>query len=183
MYFVIIILKASNFQMCHKNGLTPLSEYDKHFVSHPFAPKFSQDVCSKQLLMDHLQANGLQLTSILGDGNCFFSAIAENIKHSPDQWKPVLNTIASDETNLSTTLRKAMVEELLGPKRPEYEAFLSPLVLNYELAVKCFLDQSIFNSPIGNAMPLAMARAIQCLIVIFYFRYLTATSIYFSCQH
>ena len=118
--------------------------------------------------MDHLQANGLQLTSILGDGNCFFSAIAENIKHSPDQWKPVLNTIVSDETNLSTVLRKAMVEELLGPKRPEYEAFLSPLVPNYELAVKCFLDQSFFNSPIGNAMPLAMARAIQCSIVIFY---------------
>ena len=97
--------------------------------------------------MDHLQANGLELTSILRDGNCFFSAIAENIKHSPDQWKPVLDTIVSDKTNLSTALRKAMVKELLGPKCPEYEAFLSPLVPNYELAVKCFLDQSLFQQP------------------------------------
>ena len=61
-----------------------------------------------------------------------------------------------------------MVEELLGPKRPEYEAFLSSLVPNYEQTVKCFLDPSFFNSPIGNAMPLAMARALQCSIVIFF---------------
>ena len=155
-------------------GSVPLSNYVKCFVSYSAStPEFSQDsVCSEQSLIDHLNKNGLHFTSILGDGNCFFSAVAKNIRHSPDQWKPVLTKLKIDELtaefDLTIAMRKAMVDELLGHQRLEYENFLGSLVPNYEQAVKHFLNPTFFDSPIGNAMPLALARAIQCSIVIFH---------------
>ena len=144
-------------------GLVPLTKAVKHFVSYESSSCFSGKVCLNPVLVETLQANGLQFTPIPGDGDCFFQAIAANIRQCPDHWQLALNN-NNIETDLPTALRRIMV---LRQRRQEYEDFLSPLVSNYEESVKSFLDPSFFNSPIGNAMPLAIARALQCSIVIF----------------
>ena len=148
-------------------GSTGYLQVVKQFVLYESSSCFSGEVCLNPELVETLQANGLQFTPIPGDGDCFFKAIAANIRQCPEHWQLALNNIGINETDLPTALRQIMVDELLGHRRQEYEDFLSPLVSNYEESVKSFLDPSFFNSPIGNAMPLALARALQCSIVIF----------------
>ena len=69
--------------------------------------------------------------------------------------------------SLSMALRKTFLDELLGPRYVEYEKFLTPLVHDYQMEARRFLQPTFYDSPIGNAMPFAVATALQCSIVIF----------------
>lgn len=64
-------------------------------------------------------------------------------------------------------LRVVFVEEILGERRVQYEEFLGPIVEDFERDANKFLMENFYDSPIGNAMPLALATALKCSIVIF----------------
>ena len=74
----------------------------------------------------------------------------------------------SNITVLVLELRRLMVNELLT-NRHLYDGFFEDSFEqeNYEQEVKKFLNQSYYDSNIGNAMPLAMARALSLPIVIY----------------
>ena len=114
----------------------------------------------------------LKCIPIEGDGNCFFRAIAVTIVSTSSDWHTCLNKIqySNGDLNiepLNQKLRKVFTEEILGENHQEYEQFLEPFVQNYEEEVHQFTTSGFYDSPIGNAMPLALATALQCSIVTF----------------
>lgn len=167
--FTISFQKLQILRSISAMGLEMLTHNVKNFTSYEHRQSLEKSPGLTSMVVDQLQPNGLKLYSILGDGNCFFSAIAQNIRNDPDRWHSALSNLGISDINidLPAVLRQTFVNELLGSRRQEYVEFLEPLVVNYEESVKCFLHDSFYDSPIGNAMPLAIATALQCSIVIF----------------
>ena len=156
-------------------GLVKLGELVKHFASNSGLEQgCSADVSSESQLSQTLQSNGLIFTPIIGDGNCFFSAIAKNVATQSKEWHLILSNMGISNgieteniSNLAMKLRQLFVTEMLGCRRAEYEPFIDPLVDDYETEVNKFLQPNFHISPVGNAMPLAIANSLQCSIVIF----------------
>lgn len=105
------------------------------------------------------------------DGNCFFNSMAINIKNKPDKWQHLGISLNKENSIISRYLRLVLVCELLGVRRPLYEEFFAPENLaleNYEEEVKKFLTLTFFDSLIGDFMPGALAKALNCSIVIYF---------------
>lgn len=58
-------------------GLVLLTKAIKHFASYESSSRFSGEVCLNPVLVETLQANGLQFTPIPGDGDCFFKQLLQ----------------------------------------------------------------------------------------------------------
>ena len=91
-------------------------------------------------------------------------SMAINIKNTPDTWQNLGKALVKNkESIISRYLRGVLVRELLGVRRQLYE-YHAPE--NYEEEVKKFLSPTFFDSPIGDFMPAALAKALDCSIVI-----------------
>ena len=117
---------------------------------------------------------GFSRVAVPGDGNCFFTSLSLSIltqlstlsEHSHS--KGVKFQMDTNITNLVLELRRLMVNELLV-NRHLYDGFFEDTFEqdNYEQEVNKFLSMSYYDSNVGNAIPLAMARALSLKIVIF----------------
>lgn len=111
---------------------------------------------------DNLSKYGLTVSPTIANGNCFFQAVAMNIKSRPDRWIE-LGTI--DLESLSFKLREIFVQEVIGDNRPLYEEFI-PSINDYTTEVYKFLQNGFFDSAFGDLMPLAIATALKASIII-----------------
>ena len=114
---------------------------------------------------DLLQRN---VVEVKRDGNCFFNSMAINIKNKPDKWHLGIS-LNKENSIISRYLRQVLVKELLGASRQLYEDHAPEIAPeNYEEEVNKFLTLTFFDSPIGDLMPGALAKALNCSIVIYY---------------
>lgn len=115
---------------------------------------------------------GLRLQVVCGDGNCFFTSIAHNMLSNCKMWEYCLINLVGVPgaklglEELSHKLREVYVRELLGDRRVQYEAFVAHTDLDYEEEANRFKESKYFNSDLGDTMPLALATALQCPVVI-----------------
>ena len=56
-------------------------------------------------------------------------------------------------------LRQVFVQEILGERRPEYEAFVSHTNLDYVKEASKFQESGYFDSELGNLMPLVLSTS------------------------
>ena len=152
-------------------GLTRLEKSSMKFAPfHSLGCSGSRDSHLREKLFDF----GLYLQVVSGDGNCFFTSIAHNMLSNCKLWEYCLTTLAgvgeAEVTleELSHKLREVYVRELLGERRVQYEAFVAHTDLDYEEEAKRFKESNYFNSDLGDTMPLALATALQCAILIFH---------------
>ena len=101
------------------------------------------------------------------NGNCFFHSVATNINSNPDAWSylSILDKDASSMIDLTSKLRHLFVQEILECHRAMYEHFVQP-VSDYKTEAEKFLRDGFYNSSLGDLMPVAMATALQTIIVI-----------------
>lgn len=93
----------------HKTNVSRLNDYIhvfKEFTTHNLKRGDSTFVNHH----DNLSRYGLTVSSTIPNGNCFFQAVAMNIKSRPDRWTE-LGTTALEP--LSLKLREMFVKELL----------------------------------------------------------------------
>ena len=109
------------------------------------------------------------LEPVFGDGNCFFTAVALNLIHDLEKNKNIMDKlgIGHDQpiTALVNKLRRVLVDEWLGPNREEYGVVCDHHTYDAEAAK--FLNNGYYASVLGDTMPLAMANALTCNIIIF----------------
>ena len=120
----------------------------------------------KERLLTILKSWNFVLEPVPADGNCFFTAVALNMLHeNSNVLEDILGVKEQSMVVLIEKLRQSLVKEFLGPNRNEYEnAYLRQ---NYEEEAAKFLEDGFYDSQLGDAMPLAMANALKCNIVIF----------------
>ena len=111
---------------------------------------------------ENLNKYGLTVLSTTPNGNCFFQAVAINIKANANRWTE-LGTM--DAEPLSYKLRQIFVEEVTGDNRPSYEEFI-PSAIDYTTEVQKFLESGFYDHALGDLMPLAIATALKAYIVI-----------------
>lgn len=123
----------------------------------------------KQRLHSILESWNFILEPVPADGNCFFTAVALNLLHDYEGNKKVLEEILEIEGHsvimLVNNLRKALVQEWLGPNRGDYERVFGRKT--FETEATKFLNDGFYDSVLGDAMPFSMANALKCNIVIF----------------
>ena len=145
----------------HKTNVARLNDYIhafKEFTTHNLNKGDSTFVNHH----DNLSRYGLTVSSAIPNGNCFFQAVAMNIKSRPDRWTE-LGTTALEP--LSLKLREMFVKEITGENRPLYEEFI-PLLNDYMTEAYKFLQNGFFDNAFGDLMPLAMATALKASIII-----------------
>ena len=143
-------------------GLTRLEKSSLKFAPfHSLGCLGSPDSRLREKLFDF----GLCLQVVSGDGNCFFTSIAHNMLSNCKLLEYYLTTLVGIEEaevileELSHKLREVYVRELLGKHRVQYEAFFAHTDLD---------ESNYFNSELGDTMPLVLATALQCPILIFH---------------
>ena len=123
----------------------------------------------KRTLNSILASWNFVLEPVFGDGNCFFVSVALNLVNDPEANKNIMEEVGIDLdqpiTALVCKLRKILVNEWLGPKRREYDVVCDSE--EYEAEAVKFLHDGYYDSVIGDTMPLAMANALKCNIVLF----------------
>ena len=160
-YKVMKLLEAMGLTRLQKSAI----KFEQFHVTQDIT---STDSNLRQTLFDY----GLRLQAVNGDGNCFFTSIACNMLSNLSVWNQCLtlagttNEVTIEE--LSGGLRYVYVEELLGERRAQYEAFIAHTTLDFEKEAKRFQIDKFFDSELGNTMPLALATALQFTIVIFH---------------
>ena len=96
----------------------------------------------------------------------------ERLAGGNSEWHTSLQRLGESEGDtslepLTEKLRQIFFQELLGENRQEYQEFLAPFVHDYEKEMHHFTNTGFYDSPIGNAMPLALATTLHCSITIF----------------
>ena len=123
----------------------------------------------QQRLQNILASWNFILEPVFGDGNCFFTAVALNLIHDLEKNKNIMDKlcIGHDQPIMSLVnkLRRLLVDEWLGPNRGEYSVVCDQTTYDAE-AIK-FLNNGYYASVLGDTMPLAMANALKCNIVVF----------------
>ena len=114
-----------------------------------------------------LQSWNFILEPVIADGNCFFTSVMLNLIHSHKNI--IENTLGFQDLNHSVhdyihKLRCMLVNELLGSNKEQYNVLGEE---SYESEAEKFLNDGHFASSLGDAMPLAIANALNCCIVIF----------------
>ena len=149
-------------------GLCRLTDYVCSFVPYQLGPFATPASCN---LSDKLSDYGLKVAPAPPDGNCFFNAVAINIMADLTNWSECLTAAGIVNHNLtvqtlSGMLRQAFVTELLSERCSTYEAFTDN-DLDITAEMQKFKQDHFFDNELGNTMPLALATALQCFIVIF----------------
>ena len=140
----------------------------------PFKPNFSRGednsdiVYHKSRLRDTLKSWNFILEPVCPNGNCFFTSIALNLIHNGKENDNILKRIGikTDEpiTLLVQKLREMLVKEWLGPNRADYCIWDAD---EFDSEANKFLQDGYYFSLLGDAMPLALANALNTNIVIF----------------
>ena len=92
---------------------------------------------SDALVEEQLFQYGVTISPSSRDGDCSFHSIAENIL----AWKQRLKRIGIltyTQENLSTQLREALVNEVIGERWQQYQGFTTDVISNYEAEAKKF---------------------------------------------
>ena len=124
---------------------------------------------SNSILQGRLQELGLEEVMIMGDGNCFFTAVAFHLLNlmSTQESTSVLmrSRIANiglqqamDMQQIADHLRGLVVEEW-RERADEYASFL-PENVNYLAEVSKFENPGFFNSALGDHMPKAISNVL-----------------------
>jgi hypothetical protein len=154
-------------------GLSNLQNRTMHFTAYEPAVIYDCSDCDINILKDKLSTYGLTLVLAPPDGDCFFSAVAMNLLSDLTAWKHSFNLVGIEHHEGLTVeavtgkLPQVFVQEILGERRPEYEAFVSHTNLDYEKEASKFQERGYFDSELGNLMPLALSTALQLSSVIF----------------
>ena len=168
--FIRSLQKHHIMKILQAMGLTRMQKSSTQFEPfHSTSYTGSPDSNLREKLFDF----GLSLQAVQGDGNCFFTSVSVNMLSNCELWKHCLTLAGADCTkvtleDLSHKLRQAFVRELLGERRIHYEAFVAHTNFDYEEEAERFKDDKYFNSELGNTMPLTLATALQCTIIIFH---------------
>lgn len=131
-------------------------------------------------------AKGFNIIPIQGDGDCFFSAVAVQIrrlvlenkmsKYLTDHLHSIRinheTLVALDSEAITGMLRALIVEEWKGPFMEDYQKFFTSSI-DIQREASEFLRSGHFSSSLGDAMPLAMANVLQVPIFILTPHYLT----------
>ena len=124
---------------------------------------------SNSILQGRLQELGLEEVIIMGDGNCFFTAVAFHLSNlmsthestSVGMRSRIANIGLQQAMNMQQIadhLRGLVVEEW-GERPNEYASFLQENV-NYLAEVSKFENPGFFNSPLGDHMPKAISNVL-----------------------
>ena len=157
-----------------KMKLTQLTHIVKHFQEFQTSKVSSIDEVNDTHLLNRLSEYGLTFSPTIPDGNCFFQAVSMNIMSDLDKWKDRLATfdIFSNQTmdleTLSMMFRSVFVQEVTGDHRYMYESFVPQNGLEFDFVreANTFLENGVYNTSIGDLMPLAIATALQASLVI-----------------
>ena len=170
--FVQSLNKYKIMKFLRTMGLARLQKCTFDFIEfRPYTASNSSRICEDNL-REMLYNYGLRIQPAVPDGNCFFASIALNILSDSQVWNHCLrlagvtsHQISVDD--LSLKLRQSFVNELLGERQSQYEAFVAHANLEYEVEANRFRENKFFDSELGNTMPLALATALQFPIIIF----------------
>ena len=124
---------------------------------------------SNSILQGRLQELGLEEVIIMGDGNCFFTAVAfhlSNLMSTQESTSVLMRSRianiglqqAMNMQQIADHLRGLVVEEW-GERPNEYASFLQENV-NYLAEVSKFENPGFFNSPLGDHMPKAISNVL-----------------------
>ena len=124
---------------------------------------------SNLILQGRLQELGLEEVIIMGDGNCFFTAVAfhlSNLMSTHESTSVLMRSRianiglqqAMNMQQIADHLRGLVVEEW-GERPNEYASFLQENV-NYLAEVSKFENPGFFNSPLGDHMPKAISNVL-----------------------
>ena len=124
---------------------------------------------SNSILQGRLQELGLEEVMIMGDGNCFFTAVAFHLLNLMSTHASTSVLMRSRIANIGLQqamnmqqiadhLRGLVVEEW-GERPNEYASFLQENV-NYLAEVSKFENPGFFNSPLGDHMPKAISNVL-----------------------
>ena len=124
---------------------------------------------SNSILQGRLQELGLEEVIIMGDGNCFFTAVAfhlSNLMSTHESTSVLMRSRianiglqqAMNMQQIADHLRGLVVEEW-GERPNEYASFLQENV-NYLAEVSKFENPGFFNSPLGDHMPKAISNVL-----------------------
>ena len=122
---------------------------------------------SNSIIQGRLQELGLEEVIIMGDGNCFFTAVAFHLSN----WMSAYESTAIDVRRrlaniglLQTMNMQEIADHLPGlvvkewrERADEYVRFL-PETVNYFAEVSKFENPGFFTSPLGDHMPKAMSN-------------------------
>ncbi len=139
----------------------------------PYISPFKKPLCHddsaiephEKRLAATLRSWNFILEPVCPDGNGFFTSIALNLIHNAEENLQRIG-IKTDEpiTLLVQKLRDILVREWLGPNRAEYCIWDHE---NFDSEANKFLEDGYYLNSLGDAMPLAMANALNSNIVIF----------------
>ena len=124
---------------------------------------------SNSILQGRLQELGLEEVMIMGDGNCFFTAVAFHLLNlmsthastSVLMRSRIANIGLQEPMNMQEIadhLRRLVVEEW-RERADEYASFL-PENVNYLAEVSKFENPGFFNSALGDHMPKAISNVL-----------------------
>ena len=124
---------------------------------------------SNSILQGRLQELGLEEVIIMGDGNCFFTAVAFHLANlmsshestSVNMRSRIANIGLQEPMNMQEIadhLRRLVVEEW-RERADEYASFL-PENVNYFAEVSKFENPGFFNSALGDHMPKAISNVL-----------------------
>ena len=124
---------------------------------------------SNSILQGRLQELGLEEVMIMGDGNCFFTAVAFHLLNLMSTHASTSVLMRSRIANIglqqamnmqqiADRLRELVVEEW-RERADEYASFL-PENVNYFAEVSKFENPGFFNSPLGDHMPKAISNVL-----------------------
>ena len=142
------------------------------FTTNTDLPVYDTSVQHKTSIEEHLSNCGLVILASPKDGDWFFHSVASNIVRAPDVWKCVLRDMGvigcnseAIPDNLSLRLRELFVSEITDERQQYYMDFIIGEV-DYCSEANKFLEIGYFDSQLGNLVPVAMATALQCYIVL-----------------
>lgn len=126
-------------------------------------------------LSGHLKAFNLQHIPIVGDGNCFFSAVGFHLASrlsSPETPQLIINhlngigiTQKMSVAEIGQALRMLVVREWRGHREGTYRDFL-PEHVDFHAESINFQQSGYFTGDLGDLMPMAMANVLRIPIII-----------------
>ena len=122
---------------------------------------------SKSIIQGRLQELGLEEVIIMGDGNCFFTAVAFHLSNLMSAYESTAISVRRRLASiglLQTMNMQEIADHLRGlvvkewrERADEYVRFL-PETVNYFAEVSKFENPGFFTSPLGDHMPKAMSN-------------------------
>lgn len=144
--------------------ISSFQPYNLSSMTHPLQQG------SNTSIQEVLSNFGLVLSPSPRDGNCFFSSVASNILQDLGIWSAKLRQLGIVQDSnicnlLPIKLREIFVWEITGQRKQYYKDFTSDV--DYDEEAKKFLSDGVYDSQVGNLMPLAIAEALETNLILF----------------